>query len=86
MEVTTRAGESYTGRIGDQNEQHILLKGDLLNPAHVIKIAWTNIESVRPSATSLMPSNLLDSFTEAEILDLIAFLKSQGDPNHPVFR
>jgi putative heme-binding domain-containing protein len=86
VEVTTREGESYTGRIGDQNEQHILLKGDLLNPAHVIKIAWTNIASVRPSATSLMPSNLLDSFTEAEILDLIAYLKSQGDPNHPMFR
>jgi hypothetical protein len=35
---------------------------------------------------SLMPPNLLDSFTEAEILDLLAYLKFQGDPAHEVYR
>ncbi len=86
VEVETKDGESYTGRIGDQNERQILLKGDLLNPANVIKLAWSDIESVRLSTMSLMPPNLLDSFTEAEILDLLAYLKSGGDPAHPAFR
>jgi putative heme-binding domain-containing protein len=86
VELNTKDGESHTGRIGDQNDQQILLKGDLLNPANVIRIPWADIESVRPSAMSLMPPNLLDSFTEAEILDLLAYLKSQGDPAHEVYR
>lgn len=86
VEVETKDGESHTGRIGDQNDQQILLKGDLLNPANVIKIPWADIESVRPSTMSLMPPNLLDSFTEVEILDLLAYLKSQGSPDHRVFR
>jgi len=78
--VTTKDGESYAGRIGDQSEREILLKGDLLNPANIQKIPWRDIESVRPSAVSLMPTNLLDSFTQDEVLDLLAYLKSAGDP------
>lgn len=86
VEVTTKDGDSYTGRIGDQNDQEVLLKSDMLNPANIRKIPWQQIESVQPSTMSLMPPNLLDSFTREEILDLIAYLKSQGDPRHPVFQ
>lgn len=86
VEVNTVAGDSYTGRIGDQNEKEILLKPDMLNPAAVRRIPWQDIDSVRPSTQSLMPPNLLDSFTEAEILDLLAYLKSQGNANAEVFR
>jgi hypothetical protein len=76
VEVETKDGESHTGRIGDQNDDAIQLKGDLLNPANIRRIAWAEIESVKPSSLSLMPTNLLDTFSEDEVLDLIAYLKS----------
>jgi putative heme-binding domain-containing protein len=86
VEVNTKDGDSYTGRIGDQNENEILLKADMLNPANIRKIPWSDIESVRPSRLSLMPMNLLDSFAQDEILDLLAYLKSQGNPAAELFR
>jgi hypothetical protein len=86
VEVTTKEGDSYTGRIGDQNETEILLKADLLNPARIRRIRWDSIESVRPSSVSLMPTGLLDGFSAEEILDLVAFLRSGGDPAAPIFR
>jgi putative heme-binding domain-containing protein len=80
VEINTREGESFVGRIGDQNDQEILLKSDLLNPANIRRIRWADIESVVPSTASLMPPGLLGPFTEAEILDLVAFLKAPGAP------
>jgi hypothetical protein len=32
-----------------------------------------------------MPPGLLNTFSEDEILDLIAYLESMGDPQHPNF-
>lgn len=85
VEVRTKDGEQYTGRIGDQLEHEILLKADLLNPANIKRIRWKEIESIVPSALSLMPTGLLDYFTRDEILDLIAYLKSQGDSTGSIF-
>jgi putative heme-binding domain-containing protein len=80
VEILTKDGESHTGRIGDQNDQEVLLKADLLNPANIRRIRWDQIDSVQPSPLSLMPTNLLDYFTRDEILDLIALLKSAPQP------
>ena len=33
-----------------------------------------------------MPEGLLNTFSKDEILDLLAFLESLGDPTHPDFR
>ena len=44
------------------------------------------IKSRELSKISPMPVGLLNTFTQDEILDLFAFLESQGDPNHPNFR
>ncbi|MBM3880119.1 MAG: c-type cytochrome [Verrucomicrobia bacterium] len=84
--VWMKDGESYTGRIGDHTESEVLLKGDLLNPANLQRLRVQDIESVRPSSLSLMPSGLLDAFTLEEILDLLAYLKSQGDPGTRWYR
>jgi putative heme-binding domain-containing protein len=78
VEVIMKDGDSYTGRIGDQNEDEILLKADLLNPANITRLKWAGIKSVVPSTQSLMPAGLLNSFTRDEILDLVAYMKSQG--------
>jgi hypothetical protein len=33
-----------------------------------------------------MPSGLIDVLKEDEVLDLLAYLRSGGDPNDPAFR
>ena len=42
--------------------------------------------SVKPSNVSLMPDKLLNTLNENEVLDLLAYMLSRGDPNHPMFR
>ena len=38
-----------------------------------------DIEEIKPSEVSLMPIGLLNSLTEEEIEDLVAFLLARGD-------
>jgi hypothetical protein len=33
-----------------------------------------------------MPKDLLKPLNENEVLDLLAYLLSRGDPNHPMFK
>ncbi len=86
IQVITTDGEDYTGRIGDHTDDAVVLKYDLFNPANLLRIPNKDIESIQPSSSSLMPPNLLDYFTRDEILDLIAYLLSQGDPTHKLFQ
>ena len=44
-----------------------------------------DIKSREMSKLSIMPQGLLNTHTEEEILDLLAYLESMGDPKHPNF-
>ena len=33
-----------------------------------------------------MPEKLLHPLNESEVLDLLAYMLSRGDPNHPMFK
>jgi putative heme-binding domain-containing protein len=78
VEISTRDGESIVGRITDLNDDFIQVMTDLINPAAFQRILTAEIEDIVPSQLSLMPTGLLDHFTEAEILDLIAYLHGGG--------
>ena len=54
-----------------QAEPVLILKGD--------------IEEMVPSPISQMPLGLLNALSEPELLDLIAFLLSRGNPEDPMF-
>ncbi len=78
-------GRVVEGRVINlsNNSMHVLT--DMFDPAKLTVIERDQVEESMPAKTSMMPAGLLDRFTEDEILDLLAFLKSGGDPQHPVF-
>jgi hypothetical protein len=41
-------------------------------------ISTADIQSREATPTSLMPSGLLDTLTDAEVLDLVAYLRTTG--------
>ncbi|MFM7832675.1 MAG: hypothetical protein ACKPJD_12840, partial [Planctomycetaceae bacterium] len=43
------------------------------------------IEETQPSKVSMMPAGLINTLNRDEVLDLIAYLQSGGDPDSPVF-
>ena len=51
-----------------------------------VEVKKKDVEEVQPSPVSLMPADLLKTLNEKEVLDLLAYLLSRGDPGHPMFR
>jgi hypothetical protein len=43
------------------------------------------VKARKPYPISLMPAGLLNPLNQNEILNLIAFLQSGGDPKYPAF-
>ena len=51
-----------------------------------VTVMKSEIESRQLSKTSPMPTGLLNTFSEEEILDLLAYMESLGDSEHLDFR
>lgn len=86
VRIVTTNGKIIVGKITDQSGSGLLLMKDALNPADLATVARDQVDEILPSDMSLMPDGLLNSFTENEILDLFAFLLSQGDTNDKAFQ
>ena len=71
-----RDGRVISGRIINLSGESYMVLADLRQPNHMEKIAANQIEKMSPSSISAMPSGLLDTLELAEILDLLAFLRS----------
>lgn len=80
------SGKSITGRIINFNGDNYLVSENMLDPGRLTAINRREVEELLPSPTSMMPTGLIDSLTEDEILDLIAYLRSGGNRNHEAFR
>lgn len=79
-------GREITGRIINLHGDNIAIAPNLLAPDDQVTIDRRHIESIRPSAVSPMPTGLLNTLSEDEVLDLIAFLFAGGDKNNKAFR
>lgn len=79
-------GQIVTGRIINLHGDTYHVNTDMLNPAGTVNVRRSEIEEMQPSAVSMMPAGLLDTLHEDEVLDLLAFLLSRGDPDSPYFQ
>ncbi|MGD9854013.1 MAG: c-type cytochrome [Planctomycetaceae bacterium] len=78
-------GRVVEGRVINLFNDKLAVLTNMFDPSALEEVERGKIEESLPSKTSLMPAGLLDRFTVEEILDLLAFLKSGGDPVHPVY-
>jgi putative heme-binding domain-containing protein len=84
--VFTNDGKTMTGKIVSDTKDGIVILTDPEDSTKVVEVKRADIDQVKPSAVSLMPEKLLQPLNEDEVLDLLAYLLSRGDPNHPMFR
>ena len=84
--VLTDNGLVHTGIVVNLNGDRITLNTDLTDPNKRVNINRNSIEELTVSKTSPMPAGLFNRMTKGEILDLIAYLLSGGDPEHEYFR
>ncbi len=84
--IITLDGKIFQGRILDQNNSQLTMAIDPKAPAAVIQLDAGQIDEILPGKTSMMPIGLLNTLSREEILDLLAYIQSGGDPEHPLFQ
>lgn len=83
--VLTQNGLVHTGVVVNLSGDSMTLNTDLTDPNKRVNIDRKEIEELVVSKTSPMPVGLFNRMKQEEVLDLIAYLISGGDPSHELF-
>ncbi len=76
--IVKKDGDTISGRITDQNAERIVVMPDPLSATTLVEVPLNEIASRKASKISPMPTGLVDHFTQAEILDLLAYIEAGG--------
>jgi putative heme-binding domain-containing protein len=81
-------GRTISGRIANLSGDRYMVQTDMLDPGNFTNINVKQIEAMKPSTVSMMPTGLLDTMNRDDVLDLLAYLRSvsgtamgQGGPH-----
>ena len=82
--VRMEDGVTHVGRVVYDDGKLLRVRADPFT-WKVTEVAADRIEARTVSRVSEMPEGLLDIFTEEEVLDLVAYIRSAGNPEDPAF-
>jgi putative heme-binding domain-containing protein len=83
-QIETIKGELVTGVIVSQDDKVVRIVTNPLEKPKEIPIK--DIDEKRESKVSLMPEGLLTTLSKDEILDLLAYITTGANPEHPTFK
>ena len=83
--VVTTKGQIFSGRIVSNEDGNLTVLVDPEDINKVVEVPADEVDEVTPSQVSLMPKDLLKTLNESEVLDLLAYLQSRGNPNDAMF-
>ena len=79
-------GQSVVGRLINEDKTNYVISQNPFVPEQLRKIPIKNVLSKKNSLVSSMPPGLINSLNADELKDLIAFLKSGGNPENEVYK
>ena len=82
--IETADGQQIVGRVVEETPDKVVIRPNPLEET-TVTISKADIEARAPSKLSPMPVGLLNTFSKDDILDLLAYMESLGDPKHPNF-
>jgi putative heme-binding domain-containing protein len=82
--VTLRSGETIVGLVAERGENFEIYSQDPNAEPRVV--SRDDVVSREHVEVSTMPPGLINPLNEDELRDLIAYINSGGDPEHPVFK
>ena len=83
---TKHDGSIISGRIANLSGDTVRIITDMFNPGEMVVVKRSDIKTMEPAPTSMMPPALINMLEEDEILDLLAYLLSRGDSNNAMFK
>ncbi len=84
-EVTLKDGGTLYGRVIYRNDEEIAVAPNPFNFRDLAKMPMAKVEKVELSQISMMPPGTLFTMNKDELMDLIAYLVSGGDPKNAAF-
>ena len=78
-------GTVVSGRVMNMKGNTYWVNTDMMTPSTITNVRAEDIKSIEPSPISMMPAGLINMMTEEDILDLLAYLISGGNPDHALF-
>jgi putative heme-binding domain-containing protein len=84
--IVTLDDKTITGRIVNDAGGKYTVVLDPEDSSKVLEIKKEDVASVKPSNISLMPEKLINGLNENEVLDMLAYMLSRGDPSHAMFK
>ncbi|MCA9116526.1 MAG: c-type cytochrome [Planctomycetaceae bacterium] len=83
--IVTVNGKVINGRILNNADGKLTVLTDPVDATKVVELSADEVDEITPSKVSLMPKDLLDTLSADEVLDLLAYLYSRGNPNDRMF-
>ncbi len=84
--LNLKNGKVISGRIMQENKKFYMVSSNPFLPDLLDRIAKNSVASIKSSPVSLMPPALINRLNKDELLDLLAYLTSGGNPNGPAFK
>jgi hypothetical protein len=72
--------ETIIGRVANLNANMLMVSTNMLDPGSFANLDRNDIVDTKPSKVSMMPSGLLDTLSAEEVIDLLVYLQSGGNP------
>jgi putative heme-binding domain-containing protein len=85
VQIVTLDGKVVTGRIINLAGDSYRVQTNMLDPGALVGVDRKQIDVMLPSKTSMMPKGLLNTLSEDEVKDLMAYLLSRGDRSNAMF-
>lgn len=85
MIFTMKDGSVVMGRIMNLNGDNVTVNTNMMNPDETVGVDRKRMKSMEPSPVSMMPPGLVNTLSEDDVLDLLAYLLSKGNPEDPMF-
>ena len=83
--VKKNNGEIISGVVVNLSGDRVTLNTDLTDPNQRVNVDRKEVESIEVSEVSPMPPMLLNMLSKEEVLDLLAYTLSGGDPENEMF-
>lgn len=79
------SGKTITGLMRSENDTEVRIVIDPLAKNEETVLLKDDIDDQNTSKISQMPAGMVDKLSREEIIDLVAYIVSKGDPKHKVF-
>ncbi|MEM6764496.1 MAG: c-type cytochrome [Bacteroidota bacterium] len=79
-------GKKLIGRLMDETADSITLNTNPYDPSIVETVALTMVQTKDKSAVSPMPPGMLNRLNEKEVINLMAYIQSGGNPEHEIYQ